>query len=461
MMSVLEYAIDIKRTVEEVLEECKKLNIDVSRKEDILDEEAIIMLDNAFATTTDDEVEEMIEEEVEYEEAVKAIIKKNNIDFDVKTEKLKKKSQDIDEKEEYETKRQEMYKQKEILMTNAPTEEENIVLYKEDMTVGELAKALNVSGVELIKKLMNLGIMVNVNSNISFEDAEVVVFEYTKELKREETRDEANFEDYEITDKEEDLVERPPVVTIMGHVDHGKTTLLDVIRKSNVVAGEAGGITQHIGAYQVEYNGKKITFIDTPGHAAFTEMRARGASVTDIVVLIVAADDGVMPQTKEAIDHAKAANVPIIVAINKIDKSNANLERILTELAEYGVISEEWGGDTLVNKISALKNEGIDELLANILLISEMSNLKANPNRYAIGTVIESKLDKHVGPVTTLLIQNGTLRLGDPIVVGTTYGRVRTMKNDLHQDIVEALPSTPVEITGLNDTQPRGSFHGF
>ncbi len=456
MMSVLEYAIDIKRTVEEVLEECKKLNIDVSRKEDILDEEAIIMLDNAFATTTDDEVEEMIEEEVEYEEAVKAIIKKNNIDFDVKTEKLKKKSQDIDEKEEYETKRKEMYKHKEKLMTNAPTEEENIVLYKEDMTVGELAKALNVSGVELIKKLMNLGIMVNVNSNISFEDAEVVVFEYTKELKREETRDEANFEDYEITDKEEDLVERPPVVTIMGHVDHGKTTLLDVIRKSNVVAGEAGGITQHIGAYQVEYNGKKITFIDTPGHAAFTEMRARGASVTDIVVLIVAADDGVMPQTKEAIDHAKAANVPIIVAINKIDKSNANLERILTELAEYGVISEEWGGDTLVNKISALKNEGIDELLANILLISEMSNLKANPNRYAIGTVIESKLDKHVGPVTTLLIQNGTLRLGDPIVVGTTYGRVRTMKNDLHQDIVEALPSTPVEITGLNDTPAAG-----
>ncbi|MGI6324578.1 MAG: translation initiation factor IF-2 [Bacilli bacterium] len=455
-MSVLEYAIDIKRTVEEVLEECKKLNIDVSRKEDILDEEAIIMLDNAFATTTDDEVEEMIEEEVEYEEAVKAIIKKNNIDFDVKTEKLKKKSQDIDEKEEYETKRKEMYKHKEKLMTNAPTEEENIVLYKEDMTVGELAKALNVSGVELIKKLMNLGIMVNVNSNISFEDAEVVVFEYTKELKREETRDEANFEDYEITDKEEDLVERPPVVTIMGHVDHGKTTLLDVIRKSNVVAGEAGGITQHIGAYQVEYNGKKITFIDTPGHAAFTEMRARGASVTDIVVLIVAADDGVMPQTKEAIDHAKAANVPIIVAINKIDKSNANLERILTELAEYGVISEEWGGDTLVNKISALKNEGIDELLANILLISEMSNLKANPNRYAIGTVIESKLDKHVGPVTTLLIQNGTLRLGDPIVVGTTYGRVRTMKNDLHQDIVEALPSTPVEITGLNDTPAAG-----
>lgn len=456
MMSVLEYAIDIKRTVEEVLEECKKLNIDVSRKEDILDEEAIIMLDNAFATTTDDEVEEMIEEEVEYEEAVKAIIKKNNIDFDVKTEKLKKKSQDIDEKEEYETKRKKMYKHKEKLMTNAPTEEENIVLYKEDMTVGELAKALNVSGVELIKKLMNLGIMVNVNSNISFEDAEVVVFEYTKELKREETRDEANFEDYEITDKEEDLVERPPVVTIMGHVDHGKTTLLDVIRKSNVVAGEAGGITQHIGAYQVEYNGKKITFIDTPGHAAFTEMRARGASVTDIVVLIVAADDGVMPQTKEAIDHAKAANVPIIVAINKIDKSNANLERILTELAEYGVISEEWGGDTLVNKISALKNEGIDELLANILLISEMSNLKANPNRYAIGTVIESKLDKHVGPVTTLLIQNGTLRLGDPIVVGTTYGRVRTMKNDLHQDIVEALPSTPVEITGLNDTPAAG-----
>ncbi len=456
MMSVLEYALDIKRTVEEILAECKKLNIDVNRKEDILDEDAIVMLDSAFAAVTPIEEEEDEEDEIQQE--VEAIIKKNKINVDVKTEKLKKKSQDQKEdKEEYDIKRKEMYKHKEKLMSNAPIEEpKNIVLYREGMTVGDLATALEIKSAELIKKLMNLGIMVNVNNTISYEDAEVVVLEYNKELKREETRDEADFDNYEITDKEEDLVERPPVVTIMGHVDHGKTTLLDMIRKSNIVEGEAGGITQHIGAYQVVHNNKKITFIDTPGHAAFTEMRARGASVTDIVIIVVAADDGVMPQTKEAIDHAKAAEVPIIIAINKMDKPGANPDKVLKELSETGITPEEWGGDTLVNKISAVTGEGIDGLLENILLLSEMASLKANPNRYAIGTVIESKLDKHVGPITTLLIQNGTLRLGDPIVVGTTCGRVRTLKNDLNQEIVEALPSMPVEITGLNDVPAAG-----
>ena len=236
----------------------------------------------------------------------------------------------------------------------------------------------------------------------------------------------------------------------MGHVDHGKTTLLDTIRKSNVVSGEAGGITQEIGAYQVECNGKKITFIDTPGHAAFTEMRARGASVTDIVIIIVAADDGVMPQTREAIDHAKAANVPIIVCINKIDKPDADIERVMTGLVEAGLTPEEWGGDTLVNKISAKTGEGVDTLLENILLVAEMEELKANPNRYATGAVLESKMDKHVGAVATLLIQNGTLRLGDPIVVGTAFGKVRTLKNDLGEDITSAPPSMPVEVTGLS-----------
>ena len=242
----------------------------------------------------------------------------------------------------------------------------------------------------------------------------------------------------------------------MGHVDHGKTTLLDTIRKSNVASGEAGGITQAIGAYSVTYEGKKITFIDTPGHEAFTEMRARGASVTDIVIIIVAADDGIMPQTKEAIDHAKAAKVPIIVAINKIDKEDANIDRIMTALVENGLTPEEWGGDTIINKISALNGIGIDELLANILLVSEMQELKANPNRYATGTVIESRKDKQVGSVVSLLIQNGTLRLGDPIVIGNYYGKIRSLKNDLGQNIVEALPSTPVEVTGISEVPSAG-----
>ena len=298
--------------------------------------------------------------------------------------------------------------------------------------------------------------MVNLNSPISFSDAELVAIDYNKELKKAETMDATNFEKLEITDDEENLKERPPVVTIMGHVDHGKTSLLDAIRKSSITSGEAGGITQHIGAYQVEKNGKKITFIDTPGHAAFTEMRARGAAITDIVIVIVAADDGVMPQTKEAIDHAKAAKVPIIVAINKIDKPNANIEKVMTEMTEAGLTPDKWGGDTTFVNISALTGEGIDELLETILLIAELRELKANPNRYALGTVIEAKLDKNVGSIVTLLIQNGTLRIGDPIVVGTSFGKVRTLKNDLGVEIVEALPSTPVEITGVNSVPSAG-----
>ena len=318
------------------------------------------------------------------------------------------------------------------------------------------ANELNANPIDLIKKFMSLGVMVNLNSPISFSDAELVAIDYNKELKKAETMDATNFEKLEITDDEENLKERPPVVTIMGHVDHGKTSLLDAIRKSSITSGEAGGITQHIGAYQVEKNGKKITFIDTPGHAAFTEMRARGAAITDIVIVIVAADDGVMPQTKEAIDHAKAAKVPIIVAINKIDKPNANIEKVMTEMTEAGLTPDKWGGDTTFVNISALTGEGIDELLETILLIAELRGLKANPNRYALGTVIEAKLDKNVGSIVTLLIQNGTLRIGDPIVVGTSFGKVRTLKNDLGVEIVEALPSTPVEITGVNSVPSAG-----
>ena len=358
-------------------------------------------------------------------------------------------------KAKFQKDKKELYKHREKLMTNEE-KEDNIVLYKEDMTVNDVATMLNTTSVEIIKKLMKLGIMANINSPLAFEVVELVCLDYDKELKNAESKDISNFEKFEINEKEENLEFRPPVVTVMGHVDHGKTSLLDYIRKTNVVSGEAGGITQAIGAYQVEVNGKKITFIDTPGHEAFTEMRARGASVTDVVIIIVAADDGVKPQTKEAIDHAKAAGVPIIVAINKIDKPDANIERVMKELSEYGLQPEVWGGDTVFNNISCKSGEGIDKLLDNIILISEMANLKANPNRYAIGTVLESRLDKKIGVVATILVQNGTLRLGDPVVVGTSCGKIRSLKNDKGQDVALAKPSTPVEITGIQEVPSAG-----
>ena len=334
--------------------------------------------------------------------------------------------------------------------------DDSIVVYKNGMTVGDLATSLNVNNTDIIKKLMQLGLMLNVNQSIDFENAEIVALDYGKTLKREETQDVANFEEYEIVDAPEDLVKRPPIVTIMGHVDHGKTTLLDYIRNTHVVDKEFGGITQHIGAYQTKYKDDLITFIDTPGHAAFTEMRARGASVTDIVIIIVAADDGVKPQTKEAIDHAKSANVPIIVAVNKIDKPDANIDRVLTEMNEAGITPEAWGGDVPFINIYAVTGEGIDLLLETILTIAEMNELKANPNRYAVGAVIESRLDKNVGGIASFLIQNGTLRIGDPVVVGTSYAKVRTMKNDRGEAIAFAGPSTPVEITGLSENPSAG-----
>ena len=303
---------------------------------------------------------------------------------------------------------------------------------------------------------MGLGKLMNLNAMIDFETAEILALEYGKTLKKDSTRDETNFEELEIIDDEKDLLERPPVITIMGHVDHGKTSLLDAIRKTNVVSGEAGGITQHIGAYQIKYNDKYITFIDTPGHAAFTEMRARGASITDIVIIIVAADDGVMPQTIEAIDHAKAAGVPIVVAVNKIDKPTANPDRVMTEMTQYGITPDSWGGDTLFVNISAKTGEGLPELLENLLLISEMQQLKANPNRYALGTIIESKLEKGRGVVATLLVENGTLRHGDCVVAGTMYGKIRQMRSDMGKVVKEATPSTPVEIIGLSDVPSAG-----
>ena len=298
--------------------------------------------------------------------------------------------------------------------------------------------------------------MATVNQTLDRETVELVAEEAGFEVKDKIFTDVIEFEKIVLEDSEEDLEKRPPVVTIMGHVDHGKTTLLDAIRNSRVVTGEAGGITQHIGAYQVNHNGNVITFLDTPGHAAFTSMRARGAQVTDICVLVVAADDGVMPQTKEAIDHAKAAGVPIIVAVNKMDKPTANPDRVMQELTNFNLLAEEWGGDTIFVRLSALQGEGIDELLEMINLVSEMAELKANPKRLATGTVIEAKLDKGRGPVATLLVENGTLRIGDSIVVGNTHGRVRAMVDDLNKRIEAAGPSTPVEITGLNDVPQAG-----
>ncbi len=441
MMTVKEYAIDVKKSINEVLDKCIELGISAFNENDTLTEENLIDLDNNLNF----EEEEIIEE-------VEEINPK--LDDTVKLEKIVKK--DYTATEEFSKKRKEMYKNKEKLTSNIPNKQDDVIIYQEGMTLSKLAELLNENPVSLIKKFMDIGSMLNMNSTVSFEDAELVMIDYDKTLKKAETQDESNFEKLEITDSEESLESRPPVITIMGHVDHGKTTLLDTIRKTSVVTSEAGGITQHIGAYQIKFNDKKLTFIDTPGHSAFTEMRARGASITDIVIIVVAADDGVMPQTKEAIDHAKAAKVPIIVAVNKIDKPNSNPDRVMQELTEYGLSPDIWGGDTVFVNVSALNGTGIDKLLENILLISEMEDLKANKNRYALGTVIEAKLDKSLGPSVTVLVQNGTLRLGDPIVVGTTYGKVRTLQNDLGKSLVEASPSTPVKITGLNGMPTAG-----
>lgn len=453
MMNVSEYASDVGVTVKEILELCNKLDIKVSKEDDMLSDDDIIILDNELAsiqpseesTEELEELEELEDIEESYEEQIKE-----------KNKAKKKKTAKPTNKNDFKEKRKEMYKHKEKLKSNIAASEDDVVLYKDNMTVAQLADSLGVPAAQVIKKLMTLGMMMAINASLDFDTAEIIVSDYNKTLKKESTMDEVNFEELEITDKEEDLKERPPVVTIMGHVDHGKTTLLDTIRKTSVAEGEAGGITQAIGAYQIDYKGKKITFIDTPGHAAFTEMRARGAKVTDIVIIIVAADDGVMPQTKEAIDHAKAAKVPIIVAVNKIDKPDANVERVLTEMSNNGIQPEAWGGDVMFVNISAKTGEGIDDLLERILLISEIEQLKANPDRYATGTVIESKIDKSSGVITNLLIENGTLRLGDPIVVGTISGRVRTLKNDRGENLVKASPSMPVSITGLSESPSAG-----
>ncbi|MCI5938324.1 MAG: translation initiation factor IF-2 [Acholeplasmataceae bacterium] len=342
---------------------------------------------------------------------------------------------------------------------NVPQEKqigEKILYYRDGMTVASIADGLKMSIGEVVKKLVMLGYMVSASETVEKDVAELIAEDAGYVLKDEIITDITKFEEMNFEDNPEDLVERPAIVTIMGHVDHGKTTLLDKIRDSHVASGEAGGITQHIGAYQVEKDGKKITFIDTPGHAAFTEMRARGANITDIVVLVVAADDGVMPQTIEAIEHAKVANVPIIVAINKMDKPSANPERVKEELAKYDLLAEEWGGKTIFVPISAKSGQGVEELLEMIILVSEMNEYKANPNRLGIGTVLEAKLDKGRGPVATLLVKNGSIKIGDPVVVGNTWGKIRAMEDESKAKLKVAGPSKAVEITGLVDVPNAG-----
>ena len=457
MMSVKEYAVDTNCSVAEILKKCSELGINVKSGDDELSEDDIIILDNTInLISTDSETD--YEEEDAIDEVVEDLVEANNLDKNFKAgdkkQKLKKKSQLQSSQEEYMSKRKEMYKHKEKLMSNAA--EDNVVLYKENMSVSDLANALGVNGTDLIKKIMGLGLMLSLNNPIDFETASVLALDSNKTLKKEETQDVSNFEEFEANDREEDLVTRPPVVTIMGHVDHGKTTLLDTIRKSKIVDSEYGGITQAIGAYKVKINDREITFLDTPGHEAFTAMRARGAQITDIAILVVAANDGVKPQTIEAINHAKSAGIPIIVAINKIDLPDANIEKVKQELMAYDLVPEEWGGDTIYVPISARKGENIEQLLEMVLLQADVLELKANPKKQAKGTVIEARLDKSKGAIATMLVQRGTLDIGDTIVVGSSIGRIRAMKDDKGKTVKSAGPSTPVEIMGLTEVPEAG-----
>lgn len=432
---VHEYAKKHNISSKDLMTKLKEMNIEVSNHMTMLDDEVVNKLDNEYQTE-----KPSVADEFEVEEKVVRSKKNSN--------KKKKKGKGNEDK------RQENFAGRQQTQT---VETPDKITFSGSLTVGDLAKKLSKEPSEIIKKLFMLGIMATINQDLDKDTIELIANDYGIEVEEEVIVSETEFETFiDEQDDEESLKERPAVVTIMGHVDHGKTTLLDSIRNSKVTAGEAGGITQHIGAYQVEVNDKKITFLDTPGHAAFTTMRARGAQVTDITILVVAADDGVMPQTVEAINHAKAAGVPIIVAVNKMDKPAANPDRVMQELTEYELVPEAWGGDTIFVPISAIQGEGIDNLLEMILLVSEVEEYKANPNRYATGTVIEAQLDKGKGTIATLLVQNGTLRVGDPIVVGTTFGRVRAMVSDIGRRVKVAGPSTPVEITGLNEVPQAG-----
>ncbi|WP_322770738.1 translation initiation factor IF-2 [Staphylococcus epidermidis] len=460
---IYEYAKELNLKSKEIIDELKSMNVEVSNHMQALEEEQIKALDKKFkASQAKDTNKQNTQNNHQKSNNKQNQQSKNNSKPTKKKEQNNKGKQQ--NKNNKTNKNQKNNKNKKNNKNNKPQNEAaetkempSKITYQEGITVGELAEKLNVESAGIIKKLFLLGIMANINQSLDEETLELIADDYGVEIEKEVVVDEEDLSIYfdDETD-DSDAIERPAVVTIMGHVDHGKTTLLDSIRNTKVTEGEAGGITQHIGAYQIENSGKKITFLDTPGHAAFTTMRARGAQVTDITILVVAADDGVMPQTIEAINHAKEAEVPTIVAVNKIDKPTANPDRVMQELTEYGLIPEDWGGDTIFVPLSALSGDGIDDLLEMIGLVAEVQELKANPNKQAVGTVIEAELDKSRGPAASLLVQNGTLNVGDAIVVGNTYGRIRAMVNDLGKRIKSAGPSTPVEITGINDVPLAG-----
>ncbi len=460
-MRVYEYAKKNNTSSKEVIQYLKEINVNVSNHMSTITGETIAKLDKKFRKGNESEKEQQRQPRNQSAKPHKQG-EKNNRNKSPKHKEAAKPAKGKanqpnkpNKPKKHKNAKRGKGKQK-VFQEPTVKETPKKITYSDTLTVGELAEKLNKEAAEIIKKLMFLGVMATINQDLDDDAIELICSEYDVEVEKEVILEDTDFTKYIVEDKEEDLVERPPVVTIMGHVDHGKTTTLDAIRHTKVTAGEVGGITQHIGAYQVNVKGKKITFLDTPGHAAFTSMRSRGAQVTDIAVLVVAADDGVMPQTVEAINHAKAAEVPIIVAINKMDKDTANPDRVMQELTEYELIPEDWGGDTIFVPISALKGDGIDDLLEMILLVAEVEELKANPKALAFGTVIEAQLDKGRGSVATLLVQNGTLHVGDAVVVGNTYGKVRAMINDTGKRVTEAGPSTPVEITGLHDVPQAG-----
>ena len=469
-------------TSKELIEKFESLGVEVHNHMSTLEDSDIEVLKELLSGDVSDSVEEeealletaeaedeLFEEDIEdlYEDDLEEEILKTGF-ADKKIEKPKKVIRAIEEAEEEieqqlegrgaKNKKAKKKRRQETNPAFRPQEfsYENEIVLGDTVSIGELAKELKKQPKDIIMKLMNLGVMATLNQDIDFDTAEMIAIEYGISVSKELSEEEIEEKRYNFEDRPEDLTKRAPVVTVMGHVDHGKTSLLDAIRNTSVTTGEAGGITQHIGASEVSLKGEKIVFLDTPGHEAFTTLRARGAKVTDIAILVVAADDGVMPQTVEAIDHAKAAGVPIIVAVNKIDKANANPDRVKQELADRGLLIEEWGGDVISVEVSAIKNIGIDTLLEMVLLVAEMLELKANPKRPALGTILEAKVEKGRGPVATVLIENGTLRIGDPVAAGATYGRVRAMFNSHGKKIKQSGPASAVEITGLNDVPTAG-----
>lgn len=471
---VYQLAKELNLTSKELIEKFEALGVEVHNHMSALEDSDIEVLKELLAGDREEEdvEEEILEEEAPFEEELDTLFE-DELDLDLKAvdkkaDKPKKVIRAIEEAEEEveqqlegrgpKSKKGKNKRRQETNPAFRPQEfnYENDIVLGETVSISELAKELKKQPRDIIMKLMNMGVMATLNQDIDFDTAEMIAIEYGIAVSRQLSEEEIEEKRYNFEDRPEDLTKRAPVVTVMGHVDHGKTSLLDAIRNTSVTTGEAGGITQHIGASEVSLKGEKIVFLDTPGHEAFTTLRARGAKVTDIAILVVAADDGVMPQTIEAIDHAKAAGVPIIVAINKIDKVNANPDRVKQELADRGLLIEEWGGDVISVEVSAIKNLGIDTLLEMVLLVAEMLELKANPKRPALGTILEAKVEKGRGPVATVLIENGTLRIGDPVAAGATHGRVRAMFNSHGKKIKTAGPASAVEITGLNDVPTAG-----